>query len=210
MNEKQIVETGEPEKKYLEDAQGRLVPVESIKPVDLARDALVSEIFAAAQAVRAALREFRTRAMADILAFADLSAEKYGQVRGGRKGNITLTSFDGETRVALAHGDLLAFDERLGAAKALIDECLSEWTEDSRHEVRALISDAFSVDKAGRINTARVLGLRRLKFEDPRWLAAMEAIADSLTVAATRSYIRVYKRDSAGDYQQVPLDLANA
>lgn len=196
--------------RYLEDAQGRLVPAESVKAVDLARDALVRELLAAAEEMRAALRALRARAIADILAFADLSAEKYGRPRGGRKGNITLTSFDGGLRATLAHGELLGFDERLGAAKALIDECLTDWTEGSRHEVRALIADAFAVDKAGRINTARVLSLRRLEFDDPRWVAAMEAIADSLTVTATRSYVRFYRRDAAGEYRQVPVDLANA
>ncbi|MBV5329997.1 MAG: DUF3164 family protein, partial [Chlorobium sp.] len=90
----------------------------------------------------------------------DLSAEKYGVTLGGVKGNINLVSFDGRFKVLREVSERLDFDERLQAAKALIDECLREWTRDSGAEVRTLIEDAFQVDKKGRINTQRILGLR--------------------------------------------------
>ena len=57
--------------------------------------------------------------------------------------------------------DRLVFDERLHAAKTLIDECITSWSENSRDEIKVLVNDAFRVDKTGQINTARVLGLRR-------------------------------------------------
>jgi len=76
---------------------------------------------------------------------------------GGRKGNITLTPFDGKYRIVRSVSDRLEFDERLQAAKALIDECIKEWTESSRSEIRALIGNAFQVDKASRINAKRIL-----------------------------------------------------
>jgi hypothetical protein len=36
--------------------------------------------------------------------------------------------------------DRIAFDERLQAAKSLIDECLADWTENARPEIRAIIT----------------------------------------------------------------------
>ena len=53
--------------------------------------------------------------------------------------------------------DRLVFDERLHAAKTLIDECITSWSENSRDEIKVLVNDAFRVDKTGQINTARVL-----------------------------------------------------
>lgn len=195
---------------YLTDAQGRLVPRDSIKAVDLARHQLVGELAVRARELRASLARFRADVIADILAFAELSAEKYGVKRGGRKGNLTLTSYDGEWKIILAVQETLHFDERIQAAKTLIDQCLTDWSKDARPELRTLIADAFAVDKTGKINTGRVLSLRRLDFDDARWRGAMEAISDSLSVAVSRTYVRFYQRDDTGDYTQIPLDLANA
>jgi len=193
---------------YMEDSQGRLVPTELVKEIDLARDELVREIVAAALRASQQLAEFKHRALADITAFVELSAEKYGVALGGDKGNIQLTTYDGAYRVRRDIAETLVFDERLQAAKALIDECIHEWSEGSCAEIRVLINDAFQVDKQGNINTTRVLGLRRLDISHPKWQQAMTAIGDSLQVAGTKAYLRLYQRKSDGGYEQISLDVA--
>ena len=194
--------------RYRQDAKGNLIPLENIKETDLLRDELVMEIVAKAQAVRDNIAAFKQSAMDDIAAFAQLSAEKYGAKLGGAKGNIRLMSFDGAYRIALAMQDTLTFDERLAAAKALIDECINEWTADSRPELKALINDAFQVDKEGNISTARVLGLRRLQITDEKWQRAMDALSDSLQVHISKPFVRVYQRGEDGEYQLMNLDVA--
>ncbi len=179
---------------YKTDAKGNLIPLVNIKEIDLARDDLVREIFAAVQPAMDALDNAKQRAIADVRAFVELSAEKYG-VKPSKKGNITLTSFDGKLRVNVAMKDVMMFDERLQAAKALIDECLNEWTQDSRSELRVIVQQAFDVDKDGHISTAKVLSLRSLKIEDAKWQRAMQALSDSLHTLATREYVRLYRRD---------------
>ena len=72
-----------------------------------------------------------------------------------------------------------------------------------------LINDAFQVDKAGNINTKRVLGLRRLDIQDERWQQAMQAISDSLQVAGSKEYLRIYLRKGDGSYRQIKLDVAS-
>lgn len=193
---------------YMRDAQDRLVPVGSVKDVDKARDSLVREIAGRAVALREAMKGFRDDVMGDVAAFVQLSAEQYGAKIGGNKGNLTLTSYDGAFKIQRQVSETLVFDERLQAAKSLIDECITEWTEGSRDEIRALINDAFQVDQAGRINTGRVLSLRRLKIGDERWHRAMQAVSDSLQVAGSKAYIRVYARRPDGKYEPIALDLA--
>ena len=194
---------------YLRDARGALIPLDTIKPIDLTRDDLVKEIVAKARAMAACLAEFKTDTFADIEAFIELSAEKYGAKLGGKKGNVSLVSFDGRYKVLRAVQETLAFDERLQAAKALVDECLVDWTQGARSEIRALIDNAFQVDKEGNISTGRILGLRRLEIKDPKWLQAMDALSDSIQVQCSTSYIRVYERIGDTDkYQQIPLDVA--
>ena len=193
---------------YMQDAQNRLVPVNMVKDVDKTRDQLVREIAGKALALREAMKGFFDDAMGDIAAFVQLSAEQYQAKVGGNKGNVTLTSFDGAFKVQRHMAEHLTFDERLQAAKELIDECITEWTEGSRDELKALILDAFQVDKEGRINTGRVLSLRRLRIDDNRWLQAMQAVSDSLQVAGSKAYIRIYARRPDGKYEAIPLDLA--
>lgn len=193
---------------YMEDAKGRMVPVGMVKDVDKARDSLVREWLAKAKALNAQMRNFRDDAMGDAAAFIELSAEQYGAKIGGAKGNVTLVSFDGRYKMQRQVQETLVFDERLQAAKSLIDECINEWTEGSRGEVRALINDAFQVDKEGRINTGRVLSLRRLKIDDERWQRAMQAVSDSLQVSGSKNYIRFYERQADGAWKAIPLDLS--
>lgn len=201
-------ETAKPEG-YMENALGHLIPLDKIKPVDLARHNLVMELAAMAEGLQVAMKRFRDKAMGDVEAFADLSAETYGAPIGGKKGNVRLTSFDGKYMIQRQISENLVFDERLQAAKALIDQCINRWSEGSNNNIKALVNSAFDVDREGRVNVGRILGLRSLDISDPDWLQAMKAITDSIQVAGSKAYLRLYKRrDSDGKYEAIPLDLA--
>ncbi len=194
---------------YLKDAQGRLVPTDLIKPIDRARDQLVQEMIIKAVAIRDSLIAFKTSTFADVAAFVDLSLEEYKTKLGGKKGNVTLFSFDGEYKVQFAVAENIQFDERLQAAKALIDECIIEWSAGSRPELKMLVQDAFKTDKEGNLNHGRILGLRRLNIDDERWKNAMKAISESVQVIGSKQYIRFYKRrESTDQYDAISLDMA--
>ena len=193
----------------MKDAQGRLVPESKVKAIDLLRDQTVREIVKKAKATSAVLRDFKVATFSDISAFIQASAEQYAVNIGGDKGNVTLYSFDGRYKVMRAIHENIKFDERVMAAKALIDECITAWSEGSSDEIKVLINDAFRVDKEGEVSANRVLGLRRLNIKDPKWCSAMEAIADSFVVVGSRSYVRVYERiGDTNQYQSIPLDVA--
>ncbi|UZD92726.1 DUF3164 family protein [Pseudomonas corrugata] len=195
---------------FRKDARGHLVPEVLIKPIDLARDQLVSELVEGAKAVSSALAKFKVAAFGDIKAFVEMSAEQYKATIGGKKGNVTLFSFDGQFKIVHAVQDSIKFDERLKAARVLIDECAAEWTQDARSEVRVLVNEAFRADKAGEISTGRVLALRRLEILDDRWQRAMTAIGEAVQVVGSKSYIRVYERIGESDqYAPIPLDIAS-
>jgi hypothetical protein len=196
---------------FRQDAKGRLVPVEMIKAVDLARDELVIELVEKAKAISTTLAAFKATAFGDIKAFVEMSAEQYKATIGGKKGNVTLLSFDGRYKIVHAVQDSIKFDERLQAARALIDECAAEWTQDARSEVRVLVNEAFRTDKVGEISTGRVLALRRLEISDLRWQRAMQAISDAVQVVGSKSYVRIYERIGDSDqYASIPLDIASA
>ncbi|MEQ9863543.1 DUF3164 family protein [Pectobacterium aroidearum] len=205
---KQFTETAAPEG-YWVDAKGVLTPEHLIKPIDTARDALVAELIGRALIVNKALTEFKLSGFADIAAFVSLSGDEYGVNLGGKKGNVTLYSYDGRYKIQRAMQDRIDFDERLQAAKALIDECLADWVEGARPEVHAIINRAFQSEKSGEVNTGAVLALRRLEIADERWNRAMDAIGEAVQVVGSRSYIRVYERIGDSDqYKPISLDIA--
>lgn len=196
-------------KTYWRDAKGNLTPDELVKEIDKERDALVLEWIGKGKTVSQAIGEFKGGIFDDIQAFIELSAEKYQAKVGGTKGNITLFSYDGKYKIQRAINDHLQFDERIQAAKVLIDECLSEWSEGSRPELKALIERAFNVDKEGNLNTSRILGLRRVDIQDERWQNAMQAISESVQVVSSKAYVRLYERVGESDqYVPIALDVA--
>ena len=194
---------------FWQDAQGRMVPESLIKPIDIERDRLVRHLVDRASELSAKLADFKAVAFGDIEAFIELSAEQYGITLGGKKGNVTLYSFDGRFKIQRSVQESIAFDERLQAARALIDECLRDWTQGARPEVATLANDAFRTDSQGEIRTARVLALRRLDIKDERWQRAMLAIGEACQVVGSKSYIRVYERIGDSDqYRAISLDIA--
>lgn len=194
---------------YMEDAQGNLVPEAKVKPEHKIEDDVVRRLSGSAQALRDTLTVFKETALNEAAAFRALIAEKYGASKGGAKGNMTLRSFDGKLELQVAVSDNLSFGPELQAAKELIDHCVERWSEGANDNIRALVNHAFQVNKEGRIDTSRVLGLRRLDITDAEWLRAMEAISDAVRVTSSKTYIRFYEVDTeTGNRQPIPLDLA--
>lgn len=205
---KQCTEATAPEGYWI-DAKGVLTPEGLIKDIDKSRDALVGEIILKAISLNKVMAEFKQSTFADIAAFVDLSANEYNVKLGGKKGNVTLYTFDGRYKIQRAIADRLAFDERLQAAKALIDECLTDWTEGAKPELQVLINRAFSADKEGEVSTSAVLALRRYDIADTRWQLAMKAIGEALQVIGSSAYVRFYERIGDSDqYKPISLDMS--
>jgi len=193
---------------YMTDSQGREVPVSMIKNIDILRDQAVRDIAKEAIEMKSVLMAFKKRIRETIMAFVEKSAKEYDVKMGGKKGNLSLLSYDGKYKLVIAMNDNLVFDERLQVAKEIIGKCLDKWSKGARDEIRILVNDAFQVDKTGKISTSRVLGLRRLNIQDPDWKKAMTAITESVQVTGTKQYLRIYERDANGEYQMIPLDVA--
>ncbi|MGA5655238.1 DUF3164 family protein [Rahnella contaminans] len=193
---------------YRLNGQGYLVPESQVKPIDKLRDDVVLSILECARQQRQQLVSFKLESMQQIADFIDLSAAEYGVTYGGAKGNVVLSSFDGRYQVRRAIGEHRVFDERVQAAKSLIDDCISQWSGGANAKLMALIEHAFRVNKQGKIDVNQVLSLRQLDIDDAQWRAAMDAIADAIQITGTSEYLRLYERQDDGVYKQISLDLA--
>lgn len=196
---------------YMADAKGNLVPVSAIKPADKLEDEVVRKVMAFARDLSDQIARFRGHTFTDLGEFDAMLEQDYGLTKGGRKGNRTYQSFDGLMKVQVQVADFIDFGPQLQVAKGLIDECLNEWSADSRPEIRAIITRAFNTDKEGQVNRSEVFMLLRLDIEDARWNRAMDAIRDAMRVTGSRQYVRFYERKSITDgWQAVTIDLAKA
>lgn len=196
-------------KDYLEDAQGRLIPMSAVKPIDMKRHEAVLSIMKDTFAERDRLLEFKRSIWMRVQDFLAESAQDSGSRKfGGAKGNVTLTSFDGKYKILVAVNETIQFNEKLQVAKQLIDKCIADWSEGANEKLRAIVEDAFNVGKSGLVSTSRVLGLRRINIKDATWKKAMEAISESMQVASSKTYMRFYERQQDGSYKHIPLDVA--
>ena len=195
---------------YWQNAHGDLIPERNVRPQDKLEDELVREVMAEALDIQERLMTLKARVLAKGVSFKDLIAQEYQVRKGGKKGNMKLSSYDGTMQVQFAVSDQIAFGVELTAAKALVDQCVQRWSEGANDNIRALVDHAFQVNK-GRIDTHRVLGLTRLEIDDDEWQRAMQAIKDAVRVTSTKTYVRFFVRTSdAEDLTPVVLNMANA
>ncbi len=204
--------TTQPQEGFRFNSLGHQVPESQIKDIDKLRDEVVMGIVEKAKEAQTMMAQFKGEAMAEVADFVDLSSAEFDVKYGGTKGNVTLLSFDGKYKVQRSIGEHRVFDERIQAAKAKIDECISSWSETLSGEhvmrIRALVEHSFRVNKQGRIDINQVLSLRQLNIDDPDWIEAMDAIADSIRVVGKTPYLRIYERQGDGKYKQIALDIA--
>ncbi|MCW2406170.1 hypothetical protein M2336_002799 [Sphingobium sp. B1D7B] len=195
--------------RYMVNAEGGLIPESVVKPVDKLQDELVRKIIGFALPLSAQVTRFRQHSFDDVDDFVALLEQEYGARRGGSKGNLTFTSYDGLLKIVVQVSEHIVFGPELQVAKGIIDECLVEWSATSGPEIRAIINRAFDVDNQGRVNRNDLLSLLRLEFADERWKKAMQAIRDSFRVVGSKRYIRLYRRETGdGQWQSISIDVA--
>lgn len=199
------------DKTYMADAKGALVPAELIKPQHMLEDEITRKIMGYALALSEQISRFRGHTIADLGAFDALLSQEYGVKKGGPKGNRSYKSHDGLFEIEVRVQDQIEFGPELQVAKSLVDECLNEWSEGARAEIRGIITRAFNTDKEGKINRSEIFMLLRLEIVDERWQHAMRAIRDAIRITGSKSYIRFWMKPAL-DAQRVSvsIDLANA
>jgi hypothetical protein len=198
------------DKPFMIDASGAYKPLGSIKPQHLLEDETVRKILGFAEPLRAEIARFRQHTFDDVDSLLDVLLQEYKAPKGGKKGNVTLMSFDGLIKVIVTVADLIAFGPELQAAKALIDECLADWSADGSEALQAFVAGAFSVDKGG-INRAALLKLLRVEVPDERWARAMKAISDSVRIVGAKRYVNIYRRPTQdAGWERVSIDAASA
>ncbi|MCC4259218.1 DUF3164 family protein [Pseudomonas aestusnigri] len=194
---------------FVKNAAGHLVPEHQVREQDKLRDNVARDLATQALAISESMAAFKTKALADIEDLISISLERYGVKLGGKKGNVSITTYDGEFKIERALANRLSFTEEILAAKELIYACIRKWSAGADRHLMALVDRAFT-GRNGEIRTNDVLDLMRLEIDDEDWKTAMEALRDSIQVNGKAVYIRVYRRIGDDRYEQINLNLAGA
>lgn len=194
---------------YVRNGAGHLVPEHQVREHDKLRDSVAKDLARMALDINKALVGFKAKALADIDDLIAISNERYGVKIGGKKGNASITTYDGQFKVERQMAERLTFTEEILAAKELIDRCIRKWSEGANNHLRVLVDRAFRANRQGQIKTGDVLSLLRIEIDDADWKLAMEALKDSIQVNGTAVYIRVYQRIGDTDrYEPINLNIA--
>lgn len=192
---------------------GGHLPDGKVKAQDKLQDETVRKVFGFARALSARISRFRAHTMADLTSLDQLLEQQYGFVKTGNKGkgNRTYMTVDQLLKVTVQVADHIAFGPELQVARQLVDECITDWSQDARDEIQALISGAFDTDKDGQISRTRICSLLRLAIDDPRWLQAMDAIRDAQRVVGRKEYVRFQMRETfESGWVSLTIDMAQA
>jgi len=194
---------------HLINPKGQKIPKSNIRPADVIRHEFVETAVFKAQQMHKQLAEFKAQQMSEFDAFLGVLAQEYGVEMGGKKGNVTLRSYDQKLKVTVQVQESIELGPELLVAKELINECLNEWSENANENLKIIIEQTFATDKKGKVSVQKVLGLRRLKITDEsgKWQRAMEIIADAIQVIDSSRFIRFYR--TIGEHEQaISLDIA--
>lgn len=151
------------------------------------------------------LRDDIQAAIDDLCKFAG----KKGKTIVSKNGYITLTDYAHNFKIEINSQDITDFNMALlQSAKEKFDKCVQKWSQDARPELILLISDAFDVNKRGRINKTKLFELLAISINDKDWQAAQEYLRNSIFSDRTKTYMRFYIRDKKRKWHYLPLDFS--
>ena len=189
----------------LTDAQGREIPVKVLHTEIVEKDAAVKKAMDCAMKLQERIIADKQKLIQTIESYLNEAARRNNLEW---KGNALLISFDEKYRVEMRFREKIQFGIELQLAKQKIDECIKAWSADSNDNLKAIVSDAFQLDKHGQLARYRIFALRRFKIKDPVWKEAMELIDKAILVTSTKQYISFAVRDEAGNYNKIVLNFS--
>ena len=194
------------------DDRGRPVPEQYIPATDKKRDQLVERTFKKVVKLSEKIAETKCEIVGSIDKYLDELA-KENRVRENWKGNILLQNFAKSLCIERRIDDNIGFDEKLQMVKTIVDKWIAGRLDGIDENLGKVITQAFNVDKQGRVNTAMLMKLLHLEIEDSEWKKAMRMLKESIIVKSSKQSInfkRKVKKDSGEIWETVVLNFNDA
>jgi|SRR5690554_605375 len=128
------------------------------------------------------------------------------------KGNFTWYNFDRSIKVEVSINDRITFDDMgIATCRELFDEYLNDTLKNTRNKmISKMLHDAFTTSR-GKLDTKKVMNLIRYENEEdhPKFKKAMEVLKDSIRKPSSKTYFRIWAKDTAGEYQNIDLNFSS-
>lgn len=186
-------------------ADGDLRLLQNIHESDLLEHDMVLSISCIWERLSATIDRFKQHNFEDVTVFADLLYEKYQAKRGGKEGGMSFTTFDKKFKLVISIQKVLDLGPEILVAKAKMLEAVEQTGGDS--DFKALVTAAYSMTD-GKVSVAKILSLRSIKIANALWNEALAIAIDAIEVISKKKQIRLYKKNDAGKYISIPLDIA--
>lgn len=186
---------------------GQEVPTPYVPTIDKKKDRLARKYLKKAKNISEKMAALKAELVDEADALYE-AMQKDADVRTGKKGNYSISSFDKVVKIEVDVQERIEFDDKINLAQQKIDEFLREKTAGVDHDLQELINSAFKPQK-GRLDTKRILGLFKINIKAKKWKEAMELIRQSIDRNISKRYIRIMEKNEAGEYDAVSLNFSS-
>ena len=192
------------------DEAGIAIPFNRTTPAERLKERKAASIVAEAQKINCQLTDFKEKVR-------QLCNEVYAAVmtengaKTDAKGNFTWFSFDRSIKIEVNINERIDFDDlTIKASKEKFDEFLSENITGKAEFAKELVQEAFSTSR-GRLDAKKVMSLLKYKskIKDSKFQEAVELLEKSIRKPESRTYFRVWQKDSEGKYQNIDLNFSS-
>ncbi len=156
------------------------------------------------------LAEFKTMAVTQLEEFRT-KAEQYGDIRSNSKGGFSIRNANGKYKVSYERNVVSEYDERADMAEAQLREFLGDMVKKRDAQAYEIITGLLERGKKGDFNPAAVAALLKMKdkYDDPRWVKAMELFLESYTTRLISMNVSFFSKNAMDKDVIIPLTFAS-
>jgi hypothetical protein len=128
------------------------------------------------------------------------------------KGNFTWFNFNRTIKIEVAISERIEFDElTIIAAKNKLDQFLDINITSTNEFVKQLVMDAFETKRNKQLDVKKVLGLtsHKQRINDPLFSEAVDLITSAIRRPESKTYFRIWLKDSDGKYNNIDMNLSS-
>lgn len=197
--------------KVWKEESGMEIPKSRVTPYEKKAERHLAKIAKDAISINAKLTTFKDHVQETVQELYELyMAENNGKI-GKNKGNVSFYNFDRSLKVEVNVNEQITFDD-LGIENvraklmAFIDDNINQ----EKEFIVALVKSAFETSR-GKLDVKKVLSLKKhaSRIKSPQYQEAMLLLDKAIRRPRSKTYFRVWVRNSEGGYDDIQLNFSS-
>lgn len=193
------------------DEAGNTIPFATIKHSEKVNEKQLYDVATAALKASAQLKKLKEFIDAAVAKVVDAFHKDYKGKRKEFKGNYTFFNFNHSIKLEVSVSNPIRFDDLLiNEAKQQLDDFLNDGIDTKNITIKEMVMAAFETSR-GRLDVKKIMALQRYadRIKDTRYTKAMELISAAIRRPDTATYYRVFIKNDKGQFEHIPLTLAD-